>query len=66
MPRPKKVRKLISLYSEKERGTMFIDFAYYINGEWTGESEEAHIPYDQFYKALHRFLEKKKTEVNRR
>jgi serine protease inhibitor len=66
MPRPKKVRKLISLYSEKERVTMYVDFAYYINGEWTGESESAHITSEQFYKALRRFLEKQTVEVNRR
>jgi serine protease inhibitor len=66
MPRPKKVRKLISLYSEKERGTMYVDFAYYINGEWTGESESAHITPEQFYKALRRFLEKQTVDINRR
>ena len=56
MGRPKKVRKLVSLYSEKERGTMYIDFAYYINGQWIGQSESAHITEEQFYKALKRFL----------
>jgi hypothetical protein len=62
MGRPKKVRKLVSLYSEKERGTIFIDYGYYIDGHWTGESESAHIPYDQFYRSLKRFLIKEKIE----
>jgi serine protease inhibitor len=66
MPRPKKVRKLVSLYAKKERDTIFIDFAYYINGEWTGESEEGYITYDQFYKAVRRYLKKEKAEVRRR
>lgn len=59
MGRPKKVRKLISLYSKPRKDTIFVDFAYYVNGEWTGESEEGHLTEDQIYKALRRFLTKK-------
>lgn len=62
----KKVRRLVSLYSEKEAGTMYVDFGYYINGEWTGESESAHITDDQFYTSLKKFLVKEKVEVTHR
>jgi len=46
-----KQRKLISLY--KHSKTLWhISFSYYVNGQYTGESEEADLTEDELYDLL--------------
>ena len=54
-----KLRKLISLYPKRD-GTYFIDFAYYKNGKWTGESESGYLSERELYNCVKNKLTHKK------
>ena len=50
-----KLRKLVSLYPKND-GKYFIDFAYYENGKWTGESESGYLSEGDLYDCVKNIL----------
>ena len=55
-----KIRKLISLYYDKNMIKYYIDYAYYENDKWTGESESCYLTKEELYNLIKSKLKKER------
>jgi len=55
-----KIRKLISLYYDKNMIKYYIDYAYYENDKWIGESESCYLTKEELYNLIKPKLKKER------